>query len=173
MDCGAGIGRITAGFLSEICDVVDILEPVESFAKEARSQTLEGKGIIGETFVTGLEDWSPGKGKYDLIWNQWCTLYLTDKQCVAYLERCRDAIKRPDGWIIVKENSTKDVQEGGPEDDVYDEEDSSVTRTNEKFLTIFKQAGLYVVAKETQKAFPKGLGLYPVRMYALRPRPPT
>jgi protein N-terminal methyltransferase len=30
-DCGAGIGRVTEGFLSDVCEVVDIVEPVEKF----------------------------------------------------------------------------------------------------------------------------------------------
>ncbi|KAG8533169.1 uncharacterized protein KY384_001952 [Bacidia gigantensis] len=169
VDCGAGIGRVTAGFLSDISSIVDVVEPVESFAKETGKQKLEGQGTIGEVFVKGIEDWTPEMGKYDLIWNQWCTLYLTDKHLVDYLKRCRDAIKRPDGWIIVKENTTKDIRDGHDGKDVYDEDDSSVTRTNEKLLDIFRDAGLTIVANEIQKGFPKGLGLYPVRMYALRP----
>lgn len=30
VDCGAGIGRVTAGFLSTVCDIIDIVEPVEA-----------------------------------------------------------------------------------------------------------------------------------------------
>lgn len=167
-DCGAGIGRITAGFLSKVCDVVDIIEPVEAFAVEARKQKLEGGGAVGEIVIKSLADWTPELGKYDLIWNQWCTLYLTDTQLVEYLIRCKGAVKQPDGWIVVKENTTKDEPDGSPANDIYDEDDSSVTRTNEKLLKVFAEAGLDVVAQETQKGFPKGLGLYPVRMYALR-----
>ena len=170
VDCGAGIGRVTAGFLSTVCDVVDIVEPVEAFAIEAKKQRPEGNGVVGQAFVQGLEHWTPEEGKYGLIWNQWCTLYLTDAQFVDYLKRCKRAIKKPDGWIVVKENSIRDVTDGGPANDIYDEEDSSVTRTNENFLSIFERAGLSIMANETQKGFPKGLGLYPVRMYALRPK---
>ena len=170
VDCGAGIGRVTAGFLSNVADVVDLLEPVAAFAAEARKVTMEGRGTVGEVFVKGLENWTPEPGRYDLIWNQWCTLYLTDDQFVAYLERCKAAIRRPDGWIVVKENSVKD---GAGSVDIYDEDDSSVTRSEGKFLEIFNRAGLDVVAKEVQKGFPKGLGLYPVRMFALRPRQDT
>ena len=168
VDCGAGIGRVTAGFLSKVCDVVDIVEPVESFATAVGEQKLQGNANIGKVFIKGLADWTPEAGRYDLIWNQWCTLYLTDRQLVEYLVRCKETIKKPRGWIIVKENTTKDVVDGGTTDDIYDEEDSSVTRTNEKLLEIFKKAALEVLAQETQKGFPKGLGLYPVRMYALR-----
>ena len=168
VDCGAGIGRVTAGFLSTVCDVIDVVEPVQSFVEEVKNQKL-GKGAIGELFVKGLEDWTPETGRYDLIWNQWCTGYLTDEHFVAYLRRCADAIKRPDGWIVVKENTSRDVKDGGNGKDVFDKQDSSVTRTNDNFLRIFKEAGVRVLSKETQKGFPKGLGLFPVRIYGLKP----
>ena len=170
VDCGAGIGRITAGFLSTVCDVVDFVEPVEAFALEVKKQQMEGKGSVGKGWVESLENWAPEKGRYDLIWIQWCTLYLTDIQLVDCLKRCRDAISVPDGWIVVKENTSKSIELGGDGKDVYDEDDSSVTRTETKFLKIFDDAGLNVMAKEIQRGFPKSLGLFPVRTYALRPR---
>ena len=168
VDCGAGIGRVTAGFLSTVCDVVDVVEPVQSLAEEVKNQEMKS-GVVGELYIKGLEDWAPEKGKYDLIWNQWCSGYLTDAQLVAYLRRCAGAIKKPDGWIVVKENINKDVQDGGTGKDLFDDIDSSVTRTDGKFLSIFKEAGLNILSKETQKGFPKSLGLFPVRLYALRP----
>ena len=162
VDCGAGIGRITAGFLSHVCKVVDIVEPVEKFAEEAKSRNLVGGGCVGQVYVTGLEDWVPEAQKYDLIWNQWCLGHLTDKQLLAYLERCKKAVT-VHGWIIVKENmSTK--RDGS---DIFDGEDSSVTRTDQKFRQLFKEADLRLIKTEVQKGLPKGL--YPVRFYALKP----
>lgn len=52
-------------------------------------------------------------------------------------------------------------------EDVYDETDSSVTRTDEKFRALFKEAGLKIVSTELQRGFPKDL--YPVRIYAAQP----
>jgi len=67
---------------------------------------------------------------------------------------------------VVKENlSTHRFGE-----DIFDDVDSSVTRSDQKFRDLFKQAGLQVVKAELQTGFPKGLGLYPVKMYALRPK---
>ncbi|KAF7513815.1 hypothetical protein GJ744_007866 [Endocarpon pusillum] len=43
--------------------------------------------------------------------------------------------------------------------DIYDELDSSVTRTDAKFRHLFAEAGLEVVRSESQTGFPKGLGL--------------
>lgn len=161
VDCGAGIGRITAGFLSTVCEVVDVVEPVEKFAQEIKGQNIVGRGAVGSICVIGLEDWVP-EAQYDLIWNQWCLGHLTDKQLVAYLERCKKAVT-VDGWIIVKENMSTNVNG----EDVFDQQDSSVTRTDQKFRQIFKDADVRVIKTEVQKGFPKGL--YPVRFYALKP----
>jgi len=157
VDCGAGIGRVTAGFLRTVCETVDVVEPVEKFAQEAK---VSAKGAVGNVYVRGLEDWRPEE-RYDLFWNQWCLGHLTDKQLVDYLRRCKEVLTC-DGWIVVKENVSRHA-EGK---DVYDELDSSVTRTNEKFQQLFKEAGLRLVKTEVQKGFPKAL--YPVRLYALR-----
>lgn len=161
VDCGAGIGRITAGFLSTVCEVVDVVEPVEKFAQEVKGQKMVGSGCVGRVYVTGLEDWAP-EAQYDLIWNQWCLGHLTDKQLLAYLERCKKALTA-DGWVIVKENMGTNVNG----EDVFDQQDSSVTRTDQKFRKLFKEAGMRLVKTELQRGFPKGL--YPVRFYALKP----
>ena len=58
-----------------------------------------------------------------VIWNQWCCLYLTDEHFVQYLQRCRAAMK-PNGLIVVKENC---VLEGRH---AFDHDDNSITRTD-------------------------------------------
>lgn len=161
VDCGAGIGRVTAGMLSKCCEIIDVVEPVEKFAIGVKSAKLAGKGKLGEIFITGLESWEPSS-KYNLIWNQWCLGHLTDKQLISHLGRCREALVK-DGWIVVKENmSTK--QDG---QDAFDTVDSSVTRTDQKFRKIFQETQLKIVRTELQAGFPREL--YPVRLYALQP----
>ncbi|CZT22635.1 related to putative methyltransferase [Ramularia collo-cygni] len=157
VDCGAGVGRITKGLLSEIAQVVDIVEPVKSFTDEVKDE-----GCVGKIYNVGLEGWKP-EYTYDLIWNQWCVGQLTDVQLVAYLKTL-PAFLNEGGWIIVKENmSNHHLGE-----DVFDPDDSSVTRTDVKFRKIFEDAGLKLLATEVQKRFPKDL--YPVRAYALQPK---
>ncbi len=163
VDCGAGIGRVTAGFLSKVCEVVDVVEPIQKFAEVAKETKMAGRGRVGDIFVKGLEDWDPN-GQYDLIWNQWCLGHLTDKQLVAYLARCKKAVVNG-GWIVVKENMSTD-RNG---EDMFDEVDSSVTRTDGKFRKLFEEAGLKIIKTELQTGFPKGL--FPVRFYALQPDP--
>ncbi|KAF2205895.1 hypothetical protein GQ43DRAFT_159309 [Delitschia confertaspora ATCC 74209] len=172
-DCGAGIGRITKGFLLGVGKSVDVVEPVKKFTdelvksldEEKEENGSKSKGEVNEVINLGLQDWTPSPGKYNLIWNQWCLGHLTDAQLVAYLKRCKDGLvdssSSTEAWIVVKENMASGVQ------DIYDEEDSSVTRTDQKFRKLFSQAGLQIVATEVQRGFPREL--FAVRMYALRP----
>lgn len=180
-DCGAGIGRITKGLLLGVSRRVDVVEPVKKFTDElvqslgngewaGDGEGKDGKGQVGEVINLGLQDWIPESGAYDLIWNQWCVGHLTDAQLVTYLERCKVGLVQPGGeeearrsWIVVKENLSTDIMHK----DIYDDEDSSVTRSDVNFRRLFKEAGLKIVATEQQRGMPKEL--YPVRMYALRP----
>ena len=158
VDCGAGIGRVAENFLTKVAEVVDIVEPLEKFAKEAEKTCLKGGGKM---YVQGLEDWMPEE-KYDLVWNQWCLGHLTDAQMVDYLKRCKEALAE-DGWIVVKENMSTAV-----EGDSFDDVDSSVMRADETFRALFAKSGFKIVRTEVQMGFPKAL--YPVRMYALQPQ---
>ena len=110
----------------------------------------------------GLEDWEPSEAAYDLIWNQWCLGHLTDARLRDYLRRAGRGLVEG-GWVVVKENLSTDLNG----EDLFDETDSSVTRGDAKWRTLFEDAGLRIVATELQKGFPKDL--YPVRMYALQP----
>lgn len=111
------IGRITKGLLLQISDQVDVIEPVAKF-----TDTLHGQAGIGTIFNVGLQDWQPQPGaEYDIIWTQWCLGHLKDAEVVTYLQTCKTVLRPDSGVIVVKENiSTSDV---------FDEEDSSVTRS--------------------------------------------
>lgn len=165
VDCGAGIGRITLGLLSKVADVTDIVEPVQKFTKQISEghdfKALREAGKIGDIYNVGLEAWSP-EHTYDIIWIQWCLGQCTDTQVHDLFTRAQKHLSSG-GWIVLKENLSNH-QFG---EDVYDETDSSVTRTDEKFRTLFKEAKLKIVATEVQRGFPKDL--YPVRIYAAQP----
>lgn len=168
VDCGAGIGRITFGFLLKIAESVDIVEPVQKFTDQLKEtegcKELIAAGRVGSIANVGLENWTlDAPYKYNLIWNQWCVGHLTDAQLVEYFKRCQEHLAEG-GSIVVKENLSTDLNG----EDIFDDEDSSVTRTDEKFRKIFELAGLEIFLTEVQRGFPKGL--FPVRMYALRPR---
>jgi protein N-terminal methyltransferase len=163
VDCGAGIGRVTLGFLGSVADKVDIVEPVVKFtdvvSKGADFQELREAKVVGEVYNVGLQDWTPSV-TYDMIWNQWCVGQLTDAQLKDYLRRIADKVN-PGGWIVVKENLSSGA------DDIFDDTDSSVTRTDVKFRQIFEDVGLQIVATELQRGMP--MHLYKVRSYALQP----
>lgn len=163
VDCGAGVGRVTEGFLSHVCEKVDAVEPVGKFTDVIHGSQLKKDGIVGDIYTMGIEDWNPEK-KYDLIWTQWCVGHLTDAQLVDYIVRCREALNET-GILVLKENLSTDLDG----EDMYDDEDSSVTRTDEKFKKIFKETGMNVILSEIQGGIPKTMKLLPVRMYALRP----
>jgi protein N-terminal methyltransferase len=165
VDCGAGIGRVTKGFLSKIALTVDIVEPVQKLTDVITIgddfKDLRESGVIGNVYNVGLEDWTPSV-KYDIIWIQWCLGQLTDAQLVALLERLKPWIKTG-GWIVVKENQSTEASG----EDIFDETDNSLSRTNEKFKDLFKQAKMVLLTAELQNGFPKDL--LPVRTYALQP----
>ena len=182
LDLGAGIGRITSGLLSRICIATDIVEPQAQFASKVPLQEMAGPGRVGEVFVVGMEQWVPRAGrKYDIVWAQWCLGYLDDRELVRLLSRLsgrgneeegsEEGCLSEGGWVIVKENISTTMGEVGAAKemelvDVYDELDSSVTRSDATFRRCFHQAGLKVVKSELQKGFERGL--LPVRFYALR-----
>lgn len=161
-DIGAGIGRVTKNVLAKHCDLVDLVEPVKPFVEQMGNelQELKEEGKIGEIYAVGMQDWEPKEGKYWLIWCQWCVGHLPDQELVKFLERCKKALQ-PNGTIIVKENNTP------TNNDDFDPEDSSVTRSDTKFKQIFERSGLKLIATDRQKGLPREL--YPVRMYALKP----
>ncbi|UNI19626.1 Protein N-terminal methyltransferase [Purpureocillium takamizusanense] len=161
LEGGAGIGRITEGLLLHLAEHVDVVEPIAKF-----TEALKGKPGVRDIFNVGLEEWRPNDGaEYDLIWTQWCLGHLTDEQMVEYLKLCKTVLKPGSGVIVIKENlSTTDV-------DVFDDEDSSVTRQDATFRHIFEEAGLKLVRTDLQRGFPEmpPVTLLPVRMYALKP----
>ncbi|THY89377.1 hypothetical protein D6C95_06838 [Aureobasidium pullulans] len=165
VDCGAGIGRITLGLLSKVSSITDIVEPVQKFTNQISEgdefKELREAGKIGEIYNVGLEAWEP-EHTYDVIWIQWCLGQCTDSQVNALFTRLQKHLS-PGGWIVLKEN----LSNNHLGEDVYDETDSSVTRTDEKFRALFKEAGLKIVSTELQRGFPKDL--YPVRIYAAQP----
>ncbi|KAI0014083.1 alpha-N-methyltransferase NTM1 [Xylariaceae sp. FL0662B] len=164
LEGGAGIGRVTQGLLLDLAHTVDVVEPIAKF-----TAPLEGLAGVGRIFNVGLEQWRPPDdgAAYDLVWNQWCLGHLTDRQLGDYLGRCKSVLSVADdgkvrGVICVKEN----VSTAGR--DLFDQEDSTVTRQDEKFRQIFETAGLRIIRTELQHGFPHEL--YPVRMYALKPK---
>nr|CAG4646609.1 EOG090X0EJQ [Macrothrix elegans] len=159
LDGGAGIGRITKGFLMKNFSVVDLVEQDKHFIEEART-SLAATNHRGQFFHTGLQDFTPEPNAYDVIWVQWVLGHLTDEHLIAFLKRCKMGLKA-NGFIVLKENLTSS---GEVE---MDHTDSSVTRPRSLYVEIVKKAGLRIVKEQKQQRFPSDL--YEVRMFALQP----
>ncbi|KAJ1642142.1 hypothetical protein J3B02_003048 [Coemansia erecta] len=161
-DCGAGIGRVTKHFLTARFDKVDLVEQNSQFLEAAANSYLKEEkqsGKVVDMFPVGLQQFTPVKGRYDVIWCQWVLSHLTDEDLAVFLKRCAERLA-PRGIICVKENvATKGY--------VIDRGDSSVTRPVSAFENIFRAAGMSVVAKKVQTNFPSGL--FEVNMWALQP----
>jgi protein N-terminal methyltransferase len=69
VDCGAGVGRITAGLLTARFRRVDVVEPVARMMQQAKA-TLATLGHRGEFHEVGLESFDAAPGSYDCIWIQ-------------------------------------------------------------------------------------------------------
>ncbi|EMD38451.1 hypothetical protein CERSUDRAFT_113610 [Gelatoporia subvermispora B] len=102
---------------------------------------------------------------FDVIWCQWCLGCLSDPDLVSFFKRCRSALRDPRrSVIIVKENLCSEVD--GEARTVFDETDSSLTRSDLAWKRAFAEAGLRLIHEQVQDGFPEGL--YPVKTYALR-----
>ncbi|KAH7914682.1 alpha-N-methyltransferase NTM1 [Hygrophoropsis aurantiaca] len=133
--------------------------PLQSFDP---SQPTESTKLLGRIGFSPTED--QAESGFDVIWCQWCLGHLSDIDLVAFLKRSRNALGGPKSLIVVKENLCS--EHGDEPRTVFDEQDSSLTRSDKAFKKLFKDAGLSVVREQIQHGLPEGL--YPVKMFALR-----
>jgi protein N-terminal methyltransferase len=158
VDCGAGMGRVSKAVMLPLFQKVDLVEPCANQLEEAQLLMKE-EPRVERYLLVGLQDFFPESGRYDVIWNQWCCLYLTDDDLVEYFKRCKAAL-RPRGLICAKENVVIDGAH------VFDYDDNSITRTDKQYKDIFARAGLEIVRERRQTDWPTDL--FPVMTYALR-----
>ncbi|KAE8183013.1 hypothetical protein CF335_g8451 [Tilletia laevis] len=123
--------------------------------------------------------------KYDVILIQWCAQHLRDNEMIAFLHRCRAALKtraemlgnkeepseQPSetvtldpladpgldgGIIVVKENICQEDEDGN-ERVIWDDEDHSITRSRKAYERLFEEAGMKIVKSEVQLGLPAEL----------------
>jgi len=143
LDCGAGIGRVTKGVLLPRFKCVDLVEPCERLLEDAKSFVESDR--VKNFWKRPCQMFEPEDLKYDLVWNQWVLQYLTDQHLVEWLVRCKNTL-RPGGVLIVKEN-VADAHD-------FNEEDNSVTRTDEQYRKCFEDADMNVVFQMPQPNWP-------------------
>lgn len=162
VDCGAGIGRVSKLLLLPMFEHVDLVEQSPRLLRGVPQYLGADERLrarVRDLYCMGLQDFEPAAASYDLIWMQWVLVHLTDVDLVRFLRRCKQALT-PHGFIVIKENI---FQTAEPYD--LDRQDSSITRSAVYYKSLFKQAGLTLLAERRQRHFPEEL--YPVKMYAL------
>ncbi|KAJ7063362.1 methyltransferase domain-containing protein [Mycena amicta] len=103
---------------------------------------------------------------FDVIWCQWCLGHLNADDLVAFFRRSRAALREKDrSLIVVKENLCPDEPDGSAYA-IFDDQDSSLTRSDRAWKDAFEAAGLSLVKEQVQEGLEPGL--YVVKMYALR-----
>ncbi|KAF6075205.1 methyltransferase like 11B [Phyllostomus discolor] len=158
LDCGSGIGRVSKHVLLPVFNSVELVDMMEPFLLEAQNY-LQGDGDKVDNYhCHGLQEFTPPPGRYDVIWIQWVSGYLTDRDLLAFLSRCREGLKER-GVIILKDNVAR-------EGCVFDVSDSSVTRDTHILGSLIRESGLVVLGQEKQDGFPEQC--MPVWMFALR-----
>uniref|UniRef100_A0A8C4R4S1 protein N-terminal methyltransferase n=1 Tax=Eptatretus burgeri TaxID=7764 RepID=A0A8C4R4S1_EPTBU len=158
LDCGSGIGRITKRLLLPLFDRVDMVDVTETFLKRAPAYLGAEAQRVDNYYCSGLQDFIPMPGHYDLIWIQWVIGHLTDEHLTEFLKRSCAAL-RPGGLICIKDNV---AQEGV----IWDGEDSSVCRSLDLLSRIVEDAGMTILEQKCQDNFPKEI--YAVWMIAMR-----
>ncbi|KZT70162.1 DUF858-domain-containing protein [Daedalea quercina L-15889] len=146
-----------AGKAKSVSFIQDTLQGIDPCRPSASPTFLDRVGYVPNR--SDLDE------PFDVIWCQWCLGTLSDSDLVAFLRRSRSSLRDPNrSLIFVKENCCSD--EDGQPRCVFDETDSSITRSDLAWKRAFKDAGLTLVHQQLQRGFPEGL--YAVNMYALR-----
>lgn len=74
---------------------------------------------------------------FDVVWCQWCLGHLDNEGLVSFLRRAKVSLRSaPHSLIVVKENLCRNQSDGGPRT-VFDQQDSSLTRSVPPFLVLF------------------------------------
>ncbi|XP_061555332.1 N-terminal Xaa-Pro-Lys N-methyltransferase 1 isoform X2 [Phycodurus eques] len=71
LDCGAGIGRISKRLLLPLFKTADLVDVTQEFLDKAKTYLGEDGKRVGNYFCSGLQDFVPESGRYDVIWIQW------------------------------------------------------------------------------------------------------
>jgi len=161
LDCGSGIGRVSASVLLARFAAVELVEPIARFLETARRQLPVGR--VHKLHETALQDFTPqtaATSAYAVVWMQWVLNYLKDEDLTILLRRCAAALLAT-GRVVIKESVSREGKGF-----YVDRSDASITRTDSHFRRIFATAGLKVVHAEMQSGLPRAV--FPVCMYVLQ-----
>ncbi|XP_053325385.1 N-terminal Xaa-Pro-Lys N-methyltransferase 2 isoform X2 [Spea bombifrons] len=147
LDCGAGIGRVSKHVLLPVFSNIELVDMMEPFLEEAQNYLEEESDRVETLYCYCLQDFTPAIRKYDVIWMQWVSGYLTDKDLLEFLLRCKNGLKA-NGVIILKDNVAR-------QGCILDPTDSSVIRDIHILRNIIEKSGMNILAEERQPGFPE------------------
>ncbi|XP_018420215.1 PREDICTED: alpha N-terminal protein methyltransferase 1B [Nanorana parkeri] len=147
LDCGSGIGRVSKHVLLPVFNNIELVDMTEPFLEEAQNYLEEEADKVETLYCYCLQDFIPTPKKYDVIWMQWVSGHLTDRDLLITLLRCKNALKE-NGVIIIKDNVARQGCR-------LDPDDSSVIRDINVLRNIIERAGMSILAVERQRGFPE------------------
>ncbi|XP_067323761.1 N-terminal Xaa-Pro-Lys N-methyltransferase 2 [Anolis sagrei] len=147
LDCGSGIGRVSKYVLLPFFEHVELVDMMENFLTEAQNYLRGQKHKVNMYYCSSLQQFTPTPQKYDVIWIQWVSGNLTDKDLLSFFIRCQNGLKE-NGIIILKDNVAR-------EGCVLDPLDSSVIRDLSILSSLIVKSGLTILRQEKQEGFPE------------------
>nr|XP_056701239.1 N-terminal Xaa-Pro-Lys N-methyltransferase 2 [Euleptes europaea] len=161
LDCGSGIGRVSKHVLLPFFKHVELVDMMENFLAEAQNYLHSYRKKVDMYYCCGLQDFTPAPRKYDVIWIQWVSGNLTDKDLLGFLIRCQNGLKE-NGVIILKDNVAR-------QGCILDQMDSSVIRDMNILSHLIEKSGLAILRQQRQEGFPETC--VPVWMIAMQKNP--
>ncbi|NXG99550.1 NTM1B methyltransferase, partial [Loxia leucoptera] len=120
---------------------------MENFLAEVPNYLQGKEDRVEMYYCKSLQEFTPAPRRYDVIWIQWVSGYLTDKDLLEFLIRCQGGLK-DNGVIILKDNVAR-------EGCTLDCLDSSVIRDLNILHSLIEMSGLTILREERQEGFPE------------------
>ncbi|XP_019387186.1 PREDICTED: alpha N-terminal protein methyltransferase 1B [Crocodylus porosus] len=158
LDCGSGIGRVSKHVLLPVFKSVDLVDMMENFLDAAQNYLQREGDKVEMYYCYSLQEFTPAPQRYDVIWIQWVSGNLTDRDLLEFLIRCQNGLK-DNGVIILKDNVAR-------EGCILDPLDSSVIRNLNILRSLIEKSGLIILQEEKQEGFPEQC--VPVWMMAMQ-----
>lgn len=88
LDCGCGIGRVSKGVLLPVFEKMEMADMMEHFLLHAHEEYLGDDADRIETYYCyNLQEFTPPKNKYDVIWMQWVACKYDGRLCLPVVEQ--------------------------------------------------------------------------------------
>lgn len=86
LDCGSGIGRVAKGVLLPVFETLEMADMMEHFLLHAHEEYLGDDADRIETYYCySLQEFTPPKNKYDVVWMQWVACRYQKDQSISIL----------------------------------------------------------------------------------------